>query len=310
MQYTETAFPDIFNAPDVDSMTKQLGDWGTKALQEAIAGSISQILTLVFTGILILIGIWIVVSVIKVFFKRFTESQRRKQIDALNKARIAERGGAAAKVHVLRHDDMKVNPSEVRQQVYKHSDETDAAIRKYLSPRSLGEMMKDNRVGDKVDQTKALFSTVDERAKESLANTLPWNEIEKLIGQKGSRNELEASIKQILGQHQNWTEEDTELANKMIRHLKNASSRQDTLNRIRNLQRSTTQEVRRNATVEVKNLYTDYSADLMNIWLPENASLNAPDVNSTVDAKRIQKSADSLFADLTGANDDIFNKKN
>lgn len=307
MQYTETPFPDILNAPDVESMSKQLGDWATKALQEAIAGSISQILSLVFTGVLILIGIWIVVSVVKVFFKRFTETQRRKQIDALNKARIAERG---SKVHVLRHEDVKINPSDIVHPVYKHSDETNAAISKYLSPRSLGEMMKDNRVGDKVDQTKALFANVDVRAKDSLANTLPWGEIEKLIGAKGSRNELESSIKQILGKHQNWTEEDSELAQKMLSHLKNASSRQDTLNRIRNLQRSTTQEVRRNATSEVQNLYTDYSAGLLNIWLPEGASVKAPDANTSVDAKKIQKSADSLFAEFTGANNDVFNKKN
>ena len=311
MQYTETPFPDIYNAPDFESMSKQLGDWATKALQEAIAGSISQILTLVFTGVLILIGIWIVVSVVKVFYKRFNESARLKKIDALNKARIAERGAVAAKVHVLRHEDVKIDPADVKHVAYKHSDETDAAIRKYLSPRSLGEMMKDNNVSSRLDQTKTLFSTMDDRAKESLASTLPWKDLEKVISAKGSRKELEESVRRIFSGHKNWTEEDKVLAQRVMDHIDNASSRQDTLNRVRELQRSTTQQVKRNAVVEVQNLYEDFSGGLLNIWLPEGATVEAPGSDApSVNAKGIQKKAESLFAEFTSNNTDVFKNKN
>lgn len=296
MRYSETPFPDLFNAPDFESMSKQLGDWATKALQEAIAGSMTQILNLVFTGVLILIGIWIVVSVTKVFYKRFNESMRRKQIDALNKARIAERGDLA-KVHVLRHEDISIDRNVANQKFYSHSKETDAAISKYLSPRSLDEMMAPTRVGTKMGQTKELFATLDNRAKASLQNTLPWKDIEKTINAKGSRKDLEESLNRIFSGHENWTEQDKVLAQQVMDNVKSASSRQDTLNKVKQLQRSTTQQIRKNVTSEVQNLYQDYNNDLLNIWLPENTQ-DGSKPNAGSGPRDVKNTAESLYGDF------------
>lgn len=295
MRYTETPFPDIYNAPDFESMSKQLGDWATKALQEAIAGSVTQLLNLVFTGVLILIGIWIVVAVVKVFYKRFNESMRRKQIDALNKARIAERGDQA-KIHVLRHEDVKISKGEFSRNAYKHSPETDAAISKYLSPRSIDDMMGSSRIGGKLDKTKALFGTVDDRAKESLNSTLPWKEIERAISAKGSRNDLDESLRRIFSGHQNWTEQDKILAQQVMDNVQNASSRQDTLNKVQQLKRATTQQMRKTVVSEATNLYTEFATDLKGVWLPENAPLADPKQN--VSGTNVKKTAESLYGDL------------